>query len=170
MREALVCLVVVLGTPIVAAAQAGGFILPPGSALGKRVTVTTTTGEQFRGRLLDDAGGALVLESGGGKRRIPHPTVERVTRRHNRFLFGPLIGLGAGLAVGVPLKQRWDNEGGNGDAWLTLFVGIGVATGTAIDLANGSDRTIYERRPGPAGRLQILPLRRGAAARWAIDW
>ena len=170
MREALVCLALVLWTPIVAAAQAGGLMRPPGSALGTRVTVTTTTGEQFRGRLLEDAGGALVLQSGGGERRIPHLAVERVTRRHNRFLFGPLIGLGAGLAVGMPLKRRWDNEGGNGDAWVKLFVGIGVATGTVMDLANGRDRTIYARQPGPVSRLQILPVSRGATARWAISW
>lgn len=170
MRDLLICLALIVGTPIAAAAQGAGSILPPDSKAGDRLTVTTTTGTRLTGRLVTDAAGMLVLRSDDRERKIAHDEIDRVTRRHNRFLFGPLIGLGAGLAVGLPFKRRFDNEGANGDALLALSVGIGVGTGTAMDLVNGSDRTIYARRPVPASGLQIRSRRGGASVGWRIAW
>jgi hypothetical protein len=170
MRVLVVFLLLVLGAPIAAAAQGSGSILPPDSKPGDRVTVTTTSGARLEGRLVTDGAGALVLRANDRERPIAHDEIGRVTRRHNRFLFGPLIGLGAGLAIGLPIKKRLDNEGADGDALLALFVAIGVGTGTAMDLANGSDRTIYARRPAPVSGLQVRALRGGATVGWRLAW
>jgi hypothetical protein len=170
MRAPLICLVLITGVPFAAVAQQAGSILPSDVETGDRLTVTTTNGTRLTGRLVSDAGGALVLRADDRDRRFAHGEIGRVTRRHNRFLFGPLIGLGAGLAIGLPFKKRFDNEGANGDALLALFVGIGVGTGTAMDLVNGSDRTIYARQPSPVSGLQIRSRRGGASVVWRIAW
>jgi len=158
------------GAPLVASAQEPRATLVPDARPGDRLTVTTGSGARFGGRLIAETPDAVVLRSGGGERSIARGDIERVTRRHNRFVFGPLIGLGAGLGVGLPLKTRFDNEGGNGDALLALCVGLGLATGTVIDLTNGADRTIYERRPKTVNRLQLRSIKRGAAIEWSRVW
>ena len=93
-----------------------------------------------------------------------------MTRRHNRFLFGPLVGLGAGLAIGLPAKTRFDNEGREGDVILAWTVGVGVVVGSLIDAVNGRDRTIFARTPGIVRGLQVLPSAGGAEVRWAVRW
>jgi hypothetical protein len=145
MRITSICLAVLIGVPGFAGAQQPGPLLPEDSRTGDRLTVTTASGTRFSGRLLLDDAGALVLRSAGHERIIAHTEVVRVNRRRNRFLFGPLIGLGVGLAVGLPLKTRFDNEAANGDGWLGLMVGLGVGIGSLVDLLNGSDRTIFSR-------------------------
>lgn len=140
-------LLLVIGLSGSAGDQETARLLPADARTGDRLTVVTASGTRFSGRLLRDDAGALALRSGGRERTIPHADVVRVDRRRNRFLFGPLIGLGGGLAAGLPLKSRFDNEGANGGAWLGLMVGLGVGVGSVIDLLNGSERTIYIRPP-----------------------
>jgi len=93
-----------------------------------------------------------------------------VDRYRNRVLLGPLTGLGGGLAAGLPLRTRFNNEGDNGDAWLALMVGLGAGFGTVADLFNGSTQTIYSRGPDASVRLQLIPVRGGlgVGARWAF--
>ena len=171
MRGSLVCLALLLGAALAANAQSAESILPPNASVGDRLAVTTTGGERFSGRLVTDSDGALVIRlSNRREQTIAHDQIERVTRRHNRFLFGPLIGLGAGLAIGLPAKTRFENEGVDGRLALSWVVGTGVAIGTVIDLVNGSDRTIYERKSGAVTGLQLQPARRGAAVRWTLAW
>jgi len=169
MRCFVSCLALALGMPVAASAQAGGPLLSPATSPGDRITVTTVDGAQVTGRLLRDGAGTLVLGSNDGEQPIPHAEINRVTRFHNRFLFGPLIGLGAGLAVGVPAKQRFDNEAADGNTVLAWSVGLGLAVGALIDLVNGSDRTIYAR-PGPVSRLQFQTARGSAEVGWAVVW
>jgi hypothetical protein len=133
--------------------------------VGDRLTVTTASGTRLSGRLVADDRGSLVLRSGSREQTIAHADVVRVDRRHNRFLFGPLIGLGGGLAAGLPLKTRFDNEAANGNAWLGLMVGLGVGVGSVVDLFNGSSRTIYSRSPGSSTSIQVVPTRAGVAVR-----
>jgi hypothetical protein len=168
MRIAVLCLMLVTGAPLVATAQQEPSPLLPDARPGDRLTVTTGSGATFRGRLLEQTADAVVLRSDGRERAIARGEIERVTERRNRFLLGPLIGLAAGLAAGMPLKTRFDNEAANGDALLALCVGLGVATGVVIDLTNGTDRTIYSRRT--VSRLQLHPARRGAGLRWTLEW
>jgi len=166
----LIGLALLLATPMATSAQEPGSILPLDSDPGDRLTVTTISGERVRGRLVTDGNGALVLRSNREEQTIAHADIASVTRRHDRFLFGPLIGLGAGLATGLPIRLLMDNEGLNGDVALGWTVGIGVGLGSLIDLVNGSDRTIYARKSGVVSGLQLLPSRRRAEVRWALAW
>jgi hypothetical protein len=170
MRELVVCLVLVLSTPLTTSAQDSGPILPRGSEPGDRLMVTTAGGERVTGRLVSDGNGALVLFANERQRTIGHLEIDRVTQRHNRFLFGPLIGFGAGLATGLPAKKRFDNEGRDGNALVVWTIGVGVGLGSLIDLLNGSDRTVYARAPGRISDLHVRPTSRGAEVRWAIAW
>jgi hypothetical protein len=170
MRVLITGLALLLATPLATSAQQSGPMLLPGSDPGDRVTVTTTSGERLTGRLITDSNGALVLFVDERERTIGYQEIDRVTRRHNRFLFGPLIGLGAGLASGLPAKKRFDNEGRDGNAFLVWTIGVGVGLGSLIDLLNGSDRTVYARAPGRISDLRLRPTRRGAEVRWAIAW
>jgi hypothetical protein len=161
---------VLLTVPLAARAQGNSASLLPEARPGDRLTITTSGGARFSGRLITETPDALVLQSRGTNQSVPRTDIERVTRRQNRFLFGPLIGLGAGLGVGLPLKRRFDNENANGDAWLALSVGLGVATGVVIDLTNGTDRTLYERRARTVNRLRVRSTRRGAVIEWFRAW
>jgi hypothetical protein len=123
-----------------------GTLLPEDVVTGDWITVTTAGGKQFRGRLLADARDELVLLANRRRETFVHTEIDRVTRRHNRFLFGPLIGFGAGLAVGLPAERRFRNEGVTNSSLVWWSAGIGVVIGTFVDLVNGSDRAIYVRR------------------------
>lgn len=170
MRTVMLCLVLLTGLPLVARAQGHSASLLPHAQPGDRLTITTSTGARFSGRLIAETPDAVVVRSGDTERSIARTDIERVTRRQNRLLFGPLIGLGAGLGVGLPLKKRLDNEGANGDALLALSVGMGLATGVVIDLTNGRDRTLYERRARSVHVLQLRTTARGAAIEWSCAW
>ena len=126
----------------------------------------TASGEHVRGRLLRDDATALTIRSEGRDATLPHTDIVRVDRYRNRVLIGPLVGLAGGLAAGLPLKRRFDNEGENGNAWLALSVGLGVGFGTVVDLFNGSTKTIYSR--GASARFTVVPLRggMGIGVRW----
>ena len=165
-----VCLALLLTAPLATSAQESGSMLPRGTDAGDRLTVTTTSGERFTGRLVTDGNGALVLIVNEQERTIGPGDIERVTRRHNRFLFGPLVGLGAGVAIGLPAKRRFDNEGRDGDVILAWTVGVGVVVGSLIDALNGRERTIYARRPGVVRGLQVVPGAGAAEVRWAVKW
>lgn len=155
MTRALVLLFVLLGGGTAAAQQPATPLLPPDTGTGDRLTVHTADGRRVGGRLLVDNDGTLVLRSGGAERWIKHADVRQVDRHRNRVLFGPLIGLAAGLAVGLPARKRFDNEGANGDALLAMSVAGGVGLGTLIDLFNGETRTVYRSSPG-AGRFDLV--------------
>lgn len=170
MRTVTLCLVLLTGLPLVARAQGNSASLLPEAQPGDRLTITTSNGARFSGRLIAETPDAVVVRLGSSERSIARTDIERVTRRQNRFLLGPLIGLGAGLGAGLPLKKRFDNEAANGDALLALSVGLGLATGVVIDLTNGCDRTLYERAPRSVHRLQLRTIPRGAAIQWSRAW
>ena len=170
LREASFVVALLVGVAAVTSAQTSGQALLDPARAGDKVTVTTASGAQFSGRLVADADGTLVIRGPEGERTVAHGDVNRVTRRSNRFLFGPLIGVAAGLALGLPLKTRWDNEGANGDAWVALTVGIGVAVGSAIDLTNGRDKTIYARTAPVKSGVEFQPRRRGGLVAWRVNW
>ena len=101
MRAVLVgVLVLAMGSGGVMAQSAGSLVGGEVRA-GERITVVTTSGARFSGRLVEDASGAITLRSNGEKQRVTHGDVQRVDRRRNRFLLGPLIGLAAGIAAFV---------------------------------------------------------------------
>ncbi len=145
MRWLAVLLTLVMLAPGSVTAQVSGPILPAGIEPGDRLTITALTGERVSGRLISDQADALVLTVATRDRSIPYSEIDRITSRRNRFLFGPLIGLAAGLTVGLPLRSRFENEAADGGPVLAWSVGIGVAVGSLIDLANGRDVTIYQR-------------------------
>jgi hypothetical protein len=144
MRSAALITLVML-VPVSVTAQVSGPILPADIVPGDRLSVTAMNGDHVTGRLISEQAGAVVLSVADRDRAIPYSEIVRITRRRNRFFLGPLIGLAAGLAVGLPLKQRFENEARDGGPMLAWSMGIGVAVGSLIDLANGSDRTVYQR-------------------------
>jgi hypothetical protein len=160
MTRALAVLFLLLATGTAGAQQPATPLLPADTGPGDRLTVYTADGQRIAGRLLVDNDGTLVLRSGDGERWIKHTDVRQVDRHRNRFLFGPLIGLAAGLAVGLPVRTRFNNEGSNGDALLAMSVAAGVGLGSLIDLFNGEKRTIYGGNRSTGGI--DLVLRSGA--------
>ena len=159
-----------LATPCISRAQ-GTSILPADSRRGDRLTVRTITGETFKGDLTADRGDTLVLvASTAGLYRIPNADVERIDRYRNRILFGPLIGLAAGVAGGIPLKMLADNETGDGTIELMKMVALGVGVGTVIDLFTRSNKTIYRKSGSPPSGLAIQPRTGGATVQWTRSW
>ena len=169
MRSLILALVLILAPSARANAQGSGTVLPTTARAGDRITVVTTNGARFSGRLVTDGAGTLVVRSRGGEQRISHLDLARVDRHRNRFFLGPLIGLGVGLAIGTPLQARFDNEGANGSALMALSLAAGVGVGTLVDVFNGRTETIYSRGSSGSGVL-IEGRPQGAALRWTVRW
>jgi hypothetical protein len=157
--------------PGLAMAQPAESILAGQARPGQRVTVTTTNGARLTGKILTDGDGRLVLASNGDERQIVHADIDRVTRPSNKILFGPLIGLGASLALGLPIARRIENERGDGaaDEGLAWLIAVGVGMGTLVDLNTHSDKTIYQRRTPSAG-LHFNATAKGGGVRWTVRW
>jgi hypothetical protein len=85
------------------------------------------------------------------------------------MILGPVIGTAAGLAIGIPVRTRLNNEGKGGDTALTVLVASGLAVGTLLDALIGSEQTIYRRTTSGAG-FSIAPTNRGVTARWRKTW
>ena len=164
-------LLAVITTATDAFAQSGadvrGAVLQ-GANLGDRITVTLKDGAEMRGRLVDAKDG-LVLRHGDDQRTFTFTDIDRVSRYKNGFIVGPVIGTAAGLAIGVPLRRRLENEGENGDRVLTVLVISGLAIGTLFDAVIGSERTIY-RRQAARTSFEVAPARGGVTARWQKTW
>ena len=148
-------------------ADARGAVLQ-GANLGDRLTVTLRDGARMHGRLIDTRDG-LVLRHRDDQRTFSFGDLETVTRRKNGLILGPIIGTAAGLAIGLPVRTRLNNEGENGDKALTVLVVSGVAIGTLLDALMGSERTVY-RRPRTGTVFSIAPARGGVTARWQRAW
>jgi hypothetical protein len=147
--------------------QVRGAVLQ-GANLGDRITVTLKDGAEMRGRLIDTKDG-LVLRHGADQRTFTFTEIDTVTRSKNGLILGPIIGAAAGVAIGLPLRTRLNNEGENGDKALTVLVVSGVAIGTLLDALIGSERTVY-RRPGSGTAFVIAPTTGGITARWQKAW
>ena len=135
---------------------------------GDWVTVTLRDGARMRGRLVDTKDG-LTLRHDKDQRTFTFNEIGAVTRTRNGLILGPVIGTAAGLAIGIPVRTRLNNEGENGNTALTVLVVSGVAAGTLLDALIGSERTIY-RRTTSGTAFGIAPTTRGVTARWRKTW
>ncbi|HXW05524.1 MAG TPA: hypothetical protein VD833_09865 [Vicinamibacterales bacterium] len=136
---------------------------------GDRLTVTTDDGWEVRGRLVNIRSDALLLRIDDADVQLAWDDVERIRRRRNGVLLGSLIGLGAGLATGIPLKSLVDNETGKGNEALATMIAMGVGAGMCLDAVLSTNRTIY-RRDGAATSFGLQPLRGGGAVVARIAW
>ena len=132
MRWWAALLTLVMLVPGSVTTQVSGPILPADIGPGDRLSITAESGDRFTGRLIAEQAGSLVLSVADRDRAVPYSEIVRVTKRRNRFFLGPLIGLAAGLAVGLPLKRRFENEAADGGPMLAWSVGIGVAVGSLV--------------------------------------
>ena len=139
-----------------------------GANLGDRITVTLEDGGEMRGRLIDTKDG-LTLRHQGDQRTFKISDIDSVSRSKNGMILGPVIGTAAGLAIGLPLRTRMNNEARNGDKGLAVLVVSGVAIGTLLDALIGSERTIY-RRSGSRTSFALAPTGGGVTARWQKTW
>lgn len=137
---------------------------------GDRLTITTRDGAQSKGRLLDVGVDALVVQAADGPRKFAYDDIERVRRHKNRILIGTLAGAGAGLAVGLPLRRRANNEGADGDRILTAFLVGGTGVGALLSALSGTSQTIYQRPPDARSGFEIQPKKSGGAVRWTVSW
>jgi hypothetical protein len=137
---------------------------------GDRLTITTRDGAQSKGRLVDVGSDKLVLQAADGQRSFAYNDIDRVRRYKNGIVLGVLIGAGAGLAVGLPLRSWGNNEGADGDRVLATFLAAGIGVGTGLDALAGSNRTIYRRPPDARSGFDLQPKKGGGAVRWTMTW
>lgn len=137
---------------------------------GDRLTITTRDGTQSKGRLVDVGVDALVVQAADGPRKFAYDDIDRVRRHKNTILIGALIGAGAGLAVGLPLRRRANNEAADGDRILTACLVAGTGVGALLSALSGTSRTIYRRLPAAGNGLALQPTKGGGAVRWTVGW
>jgi hypothetical protein len=136
---------------------------------GDRLTIDTRQGLTLEGRLVSHGADALVLDIGEREQSVAFGQIDRVRRRRNGVIVGAIVGLGAGLTVGLPARMLVNNEAGNGDSVLLAMVGIGVGTGVLVDGLLSANRTIY-RRSATSVRFGVAPQSGGASMRVTARW
>jgi hypothetical protein len=139
------------------------------SRSGDRLTIDTRQGGTLEGRLVNSTADELMLDIEGRARSVRFDEIARVRRRRNGILLGAIVGLGAGLTFGIPVRMLVNNETGDGNSALLTMVGIGVGTGVLVDGLLSVNRTIY-RRSDTSVRFGVLPTIGGAAIRVTARW
>ena len=169
LTAALAITLVTLLIASTAAAQDARGTLERKTRPGDRLTVDMSDRGKIEGRLISAGAEILTIETAAGPASIPYSSIDRVRRRRNGVLLGSVIGLGAGVAAGIPLKMLMDNEGADGQGALLTMAAIGLGAGLAIDAALNLNRTVY-RRSDTTVRFELAPNPRGATlgirARW----
>jgi hypothetical protein len=121
--------------------------------VGETVEVTLTDGSQARGKIIQVTDSVLSIQEKRIRRDIFIDQVGSVGRKGQGMLLGGLIGLGGGLAVGLPLASLSNNEGGGSGPVVLIPAGIGV--GLLVDSAFNRTHIIYDvPHPGEFRRLQ----------------
>lgn len=136
---------------------------------GDRLTLDIRGGPEVRGRLLSTGADALVLERDGQQQSFEYVSIDRVRRRRNGVWLGTIIGLGAGLAAGLPMRELANNETGGGGADLAKMVALGVGAGILVDGLLSRNRTIYRRPASPLG-IAVAPHKAGGAIHVSARW
>jgi hypothetical protein len=136
---------------------------------GDRLTVEMYDRGTIQGRLITAGEDVLTLDTVAGPASIPYSSIDRVKRRKNGVLLGTLIGLGTGIALGIPAKMLADNETGDGTQALLTIAAIGAGAGMAVDAALSVNRTIYRRSTARIG-FQLAPSPRGVSAGVRATW
>ena len=162
-------LALVLVTAIPAAAQDARSRLADKTRQGDRLTIDTRDRSTIKGRLLTAGEDVVTIESIAGPVSIPYSNIDRVRRKRNGVLLGSVIGLGVGIACGIPLKMLVDNETGEGTNALITVSAIGLGIGMATDALLSVNRTIYRRSTATIG-LELAPVPRGATAGVRVQW
>jgi hypothetical protein len=138
---------------------------------GDRLTVRTSDGSKYRGRLVSAEADALLVELGGGRTSFPYTDVRRVSRYINGIVLGAAIGAGIGLGAGIPLAQWGANEHDTSvPRAVASITALHAALGMLIDSQIGRDRTIYERPGTVRGAFDVQPRKGGGAIRWTATW
>ena len=152
-----------------ASAQDARSTLDSKTRKGDRLTVEMKDRGTLQGRLVSAGEDILTLETVGGPASIPYSSIDRVKRRRNGVLLGTLIGLGTGVALGIPVKMLFDNETGDGTEALLKIAALGAGVGMAVDAALSVNRTIY-RRSTSSVQFEVAPSPRGVAAGVNVRW
>jgi hypothetical protein len=132
---------------------------------GDRVSVRGAGFGTATGRLRDLTSDALVVETDEGLRTLAAADIDRIDRRRKGVLLGTLIGLGAGVAAALPIRELLRNEGHDATTAVLALVGGGTAVGFAIDYAVDLPRTVYTREGRVAFHIEPSPLPGGATVR-----
>ena len=109
------------------------------------LTVTSENGNKIKGRLIEITPDHIQLRVKNGQQTIAAPQIMKVGKRKNGVLLGALIGVGAGIPVGLALNAYASNEGLDGAyAFVPVVMGLGIGIG--IDALIPSTRTVYDRK------------------------
>jgi hypothetical protein len=114
---------------------------------GQKIEVVDTSMKSFGGPFVSVSDEAITLKVGKSQESIERAKVVRVSvrdtsHRTRNMLIGAAIGVGAGLAITVPLEIQQSNEGNSlAGAVAGVTAGLGGA-GLAIGSIPGS-RTVY---------------------------
>jgi hypothetical protein len=145
--------------------------------IGDTIWVTDAQGREVKGKVQGLDAASLTLESRTPLSFAPSDVRVIQERRPDSVKNGALIGMGAGMAVGIVSMLTLDFEGctfGCVAAVLGYFGGIGAGVGALVDaMIPGKKQAVY-RAPGslPSARLSLAPLitpaRKGVAVSFSF--
>jgi len=108
------------------------------------IVVTTADGTKVKGKMLELSLDRIVVQMKNGARTVDARQITKVQKRKNGVLLGAIIGAGAMVPVSIAFAEYASNEG-SGAAGAAVPIMLGLAIGTGIDAAIGSNKTLYDR-------------------------
>jgi hypothetical protein len=179
MRSILVSAVLVLGgvTPALAQELAGSFdqlrvLVKAGDVL----TITDSSGQESRGRLLRLAGTSLEIDVDGTPQMWSQDRVRTIRQRHpdslaNGAKIGFGIGAGFGALAGFAVAGDLGSRGAI-PAIVIVYGAMGAGIGVGVDGLLSTNRLVFSRPNSPSARLSAAPIvgsgRRGV--RLTVGW
>jgi len=129
---------------------------------GDRLTVTDSSGQVTRGRLVRLNGTTLELETDGDPRTWTQDRIASILRRQPDSLGnGAKIGFGIGAAFGALIGFAMADEFGSAGAVpgiILLYGAMGTGFGVWIDGARTSNRLIFSRPITQGAGLSVRPI------------
>jgi len=149
MRKATLVLVFLLLVPAFALAQSAQDSWDNLKQLraGQKIEVVDTSMKSFRGPFVSVSEEAITLQVGKSQESIERSKVVRVSvrdtsHRARNMLIGAAVGVGAGLAITLPLEIQQSNEGNSLGGTMAGVTAALAGAGLGVGAMPGN-RTIY---------------------------
>ena len=114
---------------------------------GQKIEIVDMKMKEFKGEFVSLTDEAIVLRAGKAEQSMPRADIVRVSvrdtsHRTRNMLIGAAVGVGAGLAIMVPLEIQQSNEGNSMTGPMAGAVAALGGAGLGIGAIPGN-RTIY---------------------------
>jgi hypothetical protein len=173
----ILALVLVMGNACASARSRPFVELPDHVKAGDTVRLTEVTGSTVTGRLEGLTPASATVLADGGRREVPATQIARLERRGRNVGRGTLIGLAAGIGLGIVAFNSVDSSNPHdlmAPAAAADGALVSVVLGTGLGAVGGalvkSFKTVYLTPGSPGQSVSRKPVAGGGNAAFSWQW